>query len=496
MSRKPYKILTDIDLSRNSLLNVTEIKSPGTEGLSKDLEISADKGSINVKVTPQDNESISLQVGENSNLKLSSNEIKANSSNIALSGSNKVESLLNGGNTSITLQKKKAEEESGVKEEIDIASEDVNISASKKFKLANNAESITLDPSNIESTFNVKATRYVHTSSESTKITAEKALNVSAGKDPIINSYSYILNVESKNDNSFESTETVDNLTVRKTQDFKGSKFTLNSQEVNLKGKDSFSLTGPMDSGLEITASKAKTGSDGNIEKGATSSIKSKSAAFDSLDATNKITLGSGGEFSATYSDSENIRIVSPNLELRSSDTAGTSPILSIKTPAEEEISTTLNVDKATINKSLTSSGLTTLSGNTDINGGTLEVSANTSTIDGNILNLNSSTINIGDSSETSELTLTAANLIEKVTDTTEITTSTFKHTVEGDYDLHNKDNTFKIYNDSAANTSSVKADKVYANKALYAGRSTQGLKIFWDETTSSIVFSGWGVND
>lgn len=63
MAKKDYRILTDINLYNNNLLNVTTIQGPNFEGYPKDLTISTHTGDLILEAKAQ---KISLYVDDNS----------------------------------------------------------------------------------------------------------------------------------------------------------------------------------------------------------------------------------------------------------------------------------------------------------------------------------------------------------------------------------------------------------------------------------------------
>lgn len=107
MSRKAYKILTDIDLSRNNLLNVCNIKGPDIDGLSKDLKIHADKGDLRIETTSDGKKGqITLGIGEKESISIEpKGTVSVEDDNVIVKGTTKL-AVGSSDDNSITLTAK------------------------------------------------------------------------------------------------------------------------------------------------------------------------------------------------------------------------------------------------------------------------------------------------------------------------------------------------------------------------------------------------------
>lgn len=509
MNRKAYKILTDIDLSRNRLLNVSNIESPAIDKLWKDLKIHANKGNLRIETTSDGNESeskgnialginkkTSISIKPDSTVNIDDNAVTVN------------------GTKNLTLKSKDAKDDNS----IILTSEDNSIKVdadiikvgSKENRIDAINEYVNTNISTIN-TLILTNDSYTQTVSNNLALTTAKTADITMGKtdkyDPEKAAYLLSIKGVDKDENddftNYQSTEIVDNLNVRNSQTFSGSKFEVKaSKEISLDAPTiNIGKGDPENTSLHIL-SKGSKSNQFTLDVDETQS----NASLNTLHVGKNLELKD--ELSFTNAENNPISfdnqatIKTPNLELNYPN-SGFSVLKMKTTPSSEGedpiLTTTLITDYATISEHLTSTG-TTLNGSTGIDG-KLSVNAATS-IRGESLGIDSTEINLGNLSN-SELNINAKTIAEITPSKTLSTTESYKHTAIGTYEVTRaKDFEINASKEEKKNEageivettfdSHIRANTLIANNNVQIGEQSNGVNIYWDNLSKSLVFTKW----
>lgn len=505
MSRKAYKILTDLDLSRNKLLNVSNIEGPAIDNLSKDLKIHADKGNLRIETT-SDDEKGQITLGINKKASISINPkgtVNVEDNNITVNGTDNL-ILKSKDDNSITLTSK----DNSIKVDagtIEVGSKEDLIDAVNEY--------ITTKKSDIN-TQTLSNDTYHQTVGNNLSLTTTKTADIKIGKNDKydLNKEAYLLSIEGvdKDENNnfinYQSSETVDNLNVRHSQMFSGSKFEVKaSEEISLDAPTiNIGQNKPENTSLHIL-SKKDDDNQFTLDVDETQS----NASLNTLHVDKNLELKDGLSFTNAENNpisfDKKATIKTPNLILKYPNVKFN--VLEMETvPSSEEgkdstLTTTLIADNVNISKSLTSSNKTTLSSSTEINN-KLTINATTS-ISGESLAIDSTNINLGDLNK-SALTIKAKSIEEETSKKTLKTTESYEHDVTetGTYKvIRSKDFEINVSKKEKKNEigeivettfdSHIKANTLTANNNVQIG-SNSGVNIYWDDDSKSLVFTKW----
>lgn len=511
MSRKAYKILTDIDLSRNKLLNVSNIEGPDVDDLSRDLKIHANKGDLRIETTSDGNKSgskgsitlgidknkTSISIKPDATVDIQDNEVIVNGTDSLVLKSKENNSITLTSKNNTTIVDADIINVGSEKDPINTINEYVNTQAltnNNYTQIVNNELSLT--------------------TKDKSSITAEKTFKVTAGKPgkygSVETEVAYLLSVEGvdKNENddfiNYQSIETVDNLNVRNSQTFSGSNFKVNaSNEISLDAPTiNIGQNKPENTSLHILSRK----NDDNQfilnvgEKQSDASLKTLHVG-ENLELKDKLSFTNAENNLISFKKKATIE--TPNLTLKYPNPEA-NVLEMITTPSEEEgkdstLTTTLKVDNATISTDLMSNAETTLNRGTKINGN-LSINATTS-ISGDSLGINSTEINLGNLNNP-ELNIKAKTIVETSSSKTLTTTESYSHIAKGTYKVARAED-FEIEaskkeekNESGEIVSTfdshVKANTLTANNNVQIGSQNNGVNIYWDNSSKSLVFTKW----
>lgn len=509
MSRKAYKILTDIDLSRNQLLNVSTIEGPAIDNLSKDLKIHADKGDLRIETVSDGNESESkgnITLGISKDKK--SISIKPNAT-VDIKDNN----VTINGTDSLILKSKNAKDDNSITltskdNTIAIDADIIKIGADKKEEnskgdISKVIEYISHRESHVD-TQDLTNNSYTQTVNNNLSLTtgdqfsvaAKKTLNVIAGETDTYEGKfdadqgAYLLNIETAGiEGKFESTETVDNLRIRNSQKFQGSEFDIDSIDISLDANTiSIGTEDPRNTSLKIYGGVSENEptfklevaddqSEMTLKDLHTENLEIKKDLHLSTSETNYITVDSA------------VDLKTPKLTLGYEN--GNPNVLTMET-SEEGTKTSLNVDYALVNKKLTSSvesdlnGITTIAGTLNVN---KELIEGDSTVEGASLTVDSKDITLGKKKTKNLKIKTSENIIEETPSKTLETTISYTHTAAGTYKVVRAED-FEI--NALENDSYIKANTLKANNNVQIGSPNRGVDIYWDNLSKSLVFTRW----
>lgn len=485
MNRKAYKILTDIDLSRNNLLNVSNIKGPNIDDLSKDLKIHADKGDLRIETTSDGEKGqIILGIDEKANISIKpEGSVNVEDNAVIVKGTTKLafESSNNNSN-SITLTSK----DNSIKVKADI----IGVGSEEDpIEIIN--EHIATKNSTIEEYIQTVSNNLQLTTEDAFKVTAEKTLNVTAGgTDKHEGKFdaskgAYLLNIEQTED-KFESTETIDNLKIRNSQEFQGSTFDIDSGNISLDANTiSIGTENPQNNSLKIYGGFSENEPTFKLDVvDNRSEMTLKDLHTENLEIKKNLHLSSSDKNSITVDSG--IDLKTPNLTLRYPNSETNVLEMASKGDESPTLTTTLNVDHATISTEFISNTKATLNTKTEIKG-ELTIDATTS-ISGKSLSIDSAEINLGNLSN-SELNINAKIIKETTPSKTLNTTKSYTHTVEGTYEV-TRSSDFEI--SASENDSHIKANTLTANNNVKIGSQNSGVNIYWDKDSKSLVFTKW----
>lgn len=347
--------------------------------------------------------------------------------------------------------------------------------------------------------------------------------------------------------NRSASSETIQNLTLKNSFTLEKGTFTLadevdsfniKAENVSFSDSNQFILDAPtieignsVSDALKNSRLHVESLNDFKLEVDNSrdvSTVKIKEAKIDSyLSVYDTLKLGVNSE---EKSNEKEFKLISPvkltqtayEFEVTHCDASGKkidnskcSPILTSRYSGNEnERESTLNVENATINTSLTSSKGTTLNNNTSIDG---EL-----TVTGSLMDVNSAEINIGEKAST--LNIKGDALTEGLSSSTrtigtnafveEINTSNNpslakitapNYILESSNSLNiyggGNSNNSTFYIEANTNESDLKAkylkasDKVQAKNSVEIGsiNSTSGMTIYWDASSKSMIFAAIG---
>lgn len=486
MSRKAYKILTDLDLSRNKLLNVSNIEGPAIDNLSKDLKIHADKGNLRIETT-SDDEKGQITLGINKKASISINPkgtVNVEDNNITVNGTDSL-ILKSKDDNSITLTSK----DNSIKVDADIikvGSEENRIDVINEYVNTNISTINTLILTNDS---------YTQTVSNNLALTTAKTADITMGKtdkyDPEKAAYLLSIKGVDKDENddftNYQSTEIVDNLNVRNSQTFSGSKFEVKaSKEISLDAPTiNIGKGDPENTSLHILSKGSKS----NQFTLDVDEAQSK-ASLNNLQVNEELKLENKLSFTNTTNNpisfKEKATIETPNLVLKylNSETN----VLEMVSKGDESptLTTTLNVSHAAVSTEFTSNTKATLNTKTEING-SLTINAITG-ISGESLGIDSTKIDLGNLSN-SKLNINAKTIKETTSSKTLSTTKSYTHNVGGTYEVIRSAD-FEIK--ALENNSHIKANTLTANNNVKIGSQNSGVNIYWDNLSKSLVFTKW----
>lgn len=486
MNRKAYKILTDIDLSRNKLLNVSNVEGPNINGLSKDLKIHANKGNLRIETTSDGekgqitlgiDEKASISIKPDSTVNIEDNTVTVNGiDSLTLKSSNDNSITLTSEGNSIIVDA----------DIIKVGSEENRIDAINEYVNTNISTINTLILTNDS---------YTQTVSNNLALTTAKTVDITMGKtdkyDPEKAAYLLSIKGVDKDENddftNYQSTETVDNLNVRNSQTFSGSKF-------EVKASSTISLDAPT---INIGTSKEEDLKNtelhiyGNEGKFTLDVEKTQSkASLNNLQVNEELKLENKLSFTNTINNpisfKEKATIETPNLVLKYPNSEINVLEMVSKGDESPTLTTTLNVDHAAISTEFTSNTKATLNTETEINEG-LTINAITG-ISGKSLGIESTKIDLGNLNN-SELNINAKTIKETTPSKTLSTTESYTHTVTGTYKVVRAED-FEI--NALENDSYIKANTLKANNNVQIGLPNSGVDIYWDNLSKSLVFTRW----
>ena len=421
MSKKAYKILTDIDLSRNKLLNVSNIEGPTIDNLSKDLKIHTNKGDLRIETVSDGNESeskgnITLGISKDkTSISIKPNatvDIKDN--NVTINGTDSLV-LKSKDDNSITLT---SEDNSIVIDAniIKIGSKEDPIKTINEYITTKESAISTQTLSNDKYTQTVKNLLEL-TTNDVFSVIAEKTFEVLAGEtDKYEEKFteekgSYHLSViQATGGSKYESFEIVDNLKIRNSQEFKGFKFDIDSENISLDANTiSIGTERPQNTSLKIYGNGKSFKLEVENEQ---SEMTLKDLHTENLEISKNVSLNAEDINNITVKKSVDLK--TPNLTLGYENE--NSNVLTMAT-STEGTKTSLTVDYAIINKELTSnlksnlSGITTITGDLNVNNDATE---GDSTVKGASLTVDSKDITLGEG-KTKKLEIkTSENIIEE----------------------------------------------------------------------------------
>lgn len=505
MSRKAYKILTDIDLSRNQLLNVSNIEGPAIDNLSKDLKIHADKGDLRIETSSEEEKGqITLGIDEKTSISINPGAtVSVEDNKVTVNGTDSL-TLKSSDDNSITLTSKN--------NTITVDADLIEIGSEEDFINTIN-ERITSKDSTIKNYTQTVNDKLSLTTEDQFSVTAKKTLKVTAGEtDKYEGKFdasqsAYLLNIEQTED-KFESTETIDNLKIRNSQEFKGSIFDIDSENISLDAKKISIGTGePQNTSLKIYGGFSGGFSENvptfklDVED-EQSEMTLKNLHTNDLEITDELSLNA--EDNNIIKVKKSVDLQTPNLTLGYEN--GDSNVLTMVTSEKGGTNTSLNTDKATISKELTSNETSNLSGTTTITG-TLNVNneliEGDSTVEGDSLTVDSKTITLG-KEKTENLEIKTSEAITEETPSKILnTTKSYTHNVEGTYKvIRSTDFEINASEEETENEageivettfdSHIRANTLTANNNVQIGEQSDGVNIYWDKASKSLVFTKW----
>lgn len=501
MSRKAYKILTDLDLSRNKLLNVSNIEGPAIDNLSKDLKIHADKGNLRIETTSGGSEPESK-----GNITLGIRGISKDKTSISINPDAKVSIEDNdvtvNGTGSLVLKSKNAKDDNSITltskdNTIAIDADIIKIGSEKDYiSTVNEYVNSNISTINEQTLNNSKYTQTVSdnlslTTNKEFSITAEKTLKVVAGKTGTYegkfdaNKGAYLLNIETVG-NKFESTETVDNLRIRNSQKFEGYEFDIDSTNIFLDASNISIGTGtPLNTSLKIYGNGESFKLEVENEQ---SEMTLKDLHTENLEIFKNVSLNAEDNNNITVKKSVDLK--TPKLTLGYEN--GNPNVLTMETSEDGSTNTSLDTDRATISNTLTSNAASNLSGTTTI-AGTLNVNneliEGDSTVEGTSLTVDSKDITLGKKKTKNLKIKTSENIVEETPSKTLETTTSYTHTAAGTYKVVRAED-FEI--NALENDSYIKANTLKANNNVQIGSPNSGVDIYWDNLSKSLVFTKW----